>query len=620
MITALDGTCRTDSTTICVDANDHVHICYLSFDSEYNEIGLKYATNADGDWHTETADPGGAGYHCSMAIDSNGKAHLSYIQGHGSGFKYATNKDGSWQSQLIDTTAHWTTSIAIDPENNAHIVYPKEIPGVSDAYGLGYSNETNGVWTTQLLDAGYIGFFGASLKISSTGVENIACVGGVGGSHSYLRFLTDESGSWEKTIIDDNGHLQLTSMVLDSTESPSIFYYDSVNATIKCAVRGISGWSTSVVCEDEGRSSNGFLSSAIDSEDNLYLISTGRAEYITNKYQTEPQSQLFTVTPTVNPDDITLNWGYPYGYDSSSIHEFQIYRGTSPGNEGVCGSVQGSQLTFTDTGLASTSAKYYYLVIAMGASGQVAQSLEVGPLNFGMGTGTATSTSLTLRTNADSTALGLRITLAGQLTQLDQSLPGLEVVLYYSNTHGSSWNEITSVTTDSDGNYSAQWIPSATGDYIIEAIWNGNSAHPSAATQISFGVTSGSDKYTFTVESSSTMSNLLFDSKSSALSFQVSGPTGTAGYTKIMISKDLVKDGSGIHLTLDGTQMEYTLTSTDTYWILYFTYHHSSHSVVANLGANDIVGDTPWSLLLVVPVIAVGALASFVWLRRKRKT
>jgi len=34
------------------------------------------------------------------------------------------------------------------------------------------------------------------------------------------------------------------------------------------------------------------------------------------------------------------------------------------------------------------------------------------------------------------------------------------------------------ITTDSEGKYSVEWMPSATGGHIVKALWAGNSSYP----------------------------------------------------------------------------------------------------------------------------------------------
>jgi hypothetical protein len=87
----------------------------------------------------------------------------------------------------------------------------------------------------------------------------------------------------------------------------------------------------------------------------------------------------------------------------------------------------------------------------------------------------------------------------------------------------------------------------------------------------------------FKVESNSTISNLSFNSTSVTLSFTVSGPSGTKGYTKASIAKTLVSTFTGVTVALDGKNLTFIVGSSVDYWVLEFSYGHSSHQVLINV-------------------------------------
>ncbi len=62
-------------TAIAVDSNKRPHIAYGS-------NHLYYAYYDGSSWHSETVDSSsGVGYSVSIAVDSSGKAHISYYDG-----------------------------------------------------------------------------------------------------------------------------------------------------------------------------------------------------------------------------------------------------------------------------------------------------------------------------------------------------------------------------------------------------------------------------------------------------------------------------------------------------------------------------------------------------------
>jgi hypothetical protein len=89
----------------------------------------------------------------------------------------------------------------------------------------------------------------------------------------------------------------------------------------------------------------------------------------------------------------------------------------------------------------------------------------------------------------------------------------------------------------------------------------------------------------FSVISNSTISEVTFNSTNRVLSFTVSGPPGTVGYTNVTIAKDLIANISELKVNLDGNQINYTTTSTDYSWLIHFTYGHSTHKIVILLSS-----------------------------------
>jgi hypothetical protein len=125
----------------------------------------------------------------------------------------------------------------------------------------------------------------------------------------------------------------------------------------------------------------------------------------------------------------------------------------------------------------------------------------------------------------------------------------------------------------------------------------------------------------FQVESNSTITELFFNSTSSELSFRVTGPSGTNGYVQYKIAKSLLASVQNVKVYLDGSQLNVNITSNEDSWLLYFTYHHSSHQVIINLAA-ETQNALDYSALLIPAAIAVSlvllAAVIFVWRKNKR--
>ena len=228
---------------------------------------------------------------------------------------------------------------------------------------------------------------------------------------------------------------------------------------------------------------------------------------------------------------------------------------------------------------------------------------------------------LSLSLNSSTSYLGWKVVVNGNLTCNEVGVSKASILLSYSVTNGETWNEIMQVDTDSDGAYSAAWIPSATGNYIVRAEWEGNFTFPTTTTLINLAVTSFEEQSVFSVTSNSTMTNLTFNSTSKELTFIVIGPTGTPGVAEVYIPESLVANIADVRVFLDDGQIGYKAISVDDSWLLHFTYLHSTHEITISLG--DI--SSPFTDLILeavlygLPIVAVAILVVFYVAKRKKR-
>lgn len=212
------------------------------------------------------------------------------------------------------------------------------------------------------------------------------------------------------------------------------------------------------------------------------------------------------------------------------------------------------------------------------------------------------------------------VSINGSLTYNGVGISGAPINLFYSINAGSSWLGLTTVDTDSNGNFLAEWLPSATGNYMINATYIGTSAYPSVSTTVNLDVvpcTSQSADNVFSVASNATVSALAFDSSSNEIAFTVSGTSGTA-YVDVCISKTLIEDTSTLQVYLDGNQLNYTATSEGNSWVVCFNFGLCTHTVVMNLG---VAASKPAvaPLEIIAAGIAVAALTVAIMLSLRRK-
>jgi hypothetical protein len=178
------------------------------------------------------------------------------------------------------------------------------------------------------------------------------------------------------------------------------------------------------------------------------------------------------------------------------------------------------------------------------------------------------------------------------------------------------------VNTDADGEFVAVWMPSVTGNYLIKAVWEGNSAISGASAIVSLAVMPYAEQSVLRVTSNSTISELAFNSTSKELSFVANGSSGTTGYVNVYVPKSLIGDISSLKVYLDGNELTHAAKSQGESWLVSFIYQHSSHRIVLALGAEaaPFVESTLGTLLIFGALAAVVvAIVAILLVNKKRK-
>jgi uncharacterized repeat protein (TIGR02543 family) len=182
---------------------------------------------------------------------------------------------------------------------------------------------------------------------------------------------------------------------------------------------------------------------------------------------------------------------------------------------------------------------------------------------------------------------GFNVQIQGALAINGTGITGTGVTFSYSATGGATWHDLAYIITDDYGDFSAVWMPSSSGNYVVKGVWLSDGVYSSVTTKVNFSVApfQNQNQNVFSVSSNSTLSSLTFDSSQNKLSFSVSGPSGTMGYVQACIPKTLLTVESNLKVSLDGQDVTYYIFSEGDAWIITIGYHHSSHSVVMALDA-----------------------------------
>ena len=219
-------------TSIELDSNGCAHICYLDLDS--GEIN--YATNEAGSWTVLAVDSvGDIGLGCDIARDLNEITHICYQDYWGDfDLKYATNASGVWESFTLDSTDDVGAypSIAVDSSGIVHISY---YDMTND--DLKYATNWGGSWAYLTLDSAEIVGACSSICVDSNDNVHISYLETVDGSSYNLKYATDAGGLWEVYTVDSSGIVgwTVTSIAADSNGYAHTSYYDSVNDNLMYA-------------------------------------------------------------------------------------------------------------------------------------------------------------------------------------------------------------------------------------------------------------------------------------------------------------------------------------------------------------------------------------------------
>ena len=228
--------------------------------------------------------------------------------------------------------------------------------------------------------------------------------------------------------------------------------------------------------------------------------------------------------------------------------------------------------------------------------------------------------SLIISFESSTSYSGFNVEIKGGLAFNGTAISNAPILLSYSVTGGKSWQDLTLVYTGSDGSYSATWLPSVTGNYLIKATYEGDADNLGTSEMVNFAVAQFADRNVFSVSSNSTVTSLAFNSESHELNFTVTGESGTTGYADVYIAKSIIDDIANVKAYLDGGKVEYTATSINDSWLLHFSYQHSTHEVSIRLGLPppESLLEDPLALALIIGgILALTFAIAFMVIRKR---
>lgn len=236
-------------------------------------------------------------------------------------------------------------------------------------------------------------------------------------------------------------------------------------------------------------------------------------------------------------------------------------------------------------------------------------------------TATTQPTNLELNGNCTPTNTGLAVRINGTLTSNNIGVQNAEILLSYTNSHKDIWNNLRPVMTDRNGAFAMDLELSAGEIYLVNATWIGNESYQAAAKSLNVVMTPLDEQNVLSFISNSTVTQLSFYTDME-LSFNVTGLPETVGYMSFNIKKSLLNDINSLKVYLDGNQLIYSAESQDEYWLVSFTYNHSSHTITIQLPESFSKNTSQvgyWMILAVLITIAATSAIAFIIFRPKVK-
>jgi hypothetical protein len=174
------GSCENNS--MAIDSNDKLHIAYINR-SGPTTYELRYVTNASGVWAKTTV--GTSWGYPSIATDALNKVHIATTS------QYIMNTTGTWVTENFYSNGV-LPSIAVDNNGKAHIGFSVENPNQA----LMYANNLSGSWNVETI-YNTINLTWPSFALDSNTKAHVAFY------HSeYVQYATNTSGSWQILFIE----------------------------------------------------------------------------------------------------------------------------------------------------------------------------------------------------------------------------------------------------------------------------------------------------------------------------------------------------------------------------------------------------------------------------------
>ncbi len=230
-----------------------------------------------------------------------------------------------------------------------------------------------------------------------------------------------------------------------------------------------------------------------------------------------------------------------------------------------------------------------------------------------------------LQVSTSTSLVGLRVQISGAVTSrvTGEGISAISVNLSFSLDQGGTWTAIGTPRTDERGQFSVQWLPTLTGEFIIKATamcycfdyydlqYHLIRETPGRTAVVDLVVIPVETGQVFSVSTNSTLSGLSYNAQDSTLTFTLSGKTGETGRVDASIAKSLLSDPNRLRLKANSTDLPFNYVSVGDSWLVTFqVQYHSAYIMTMEIGGSSPLGRPAITLINYLPYIVGAGLAA----------
>jgi len=208
-------------------------------------VGARSVRGQGWSWSFEKVDSGAK--FTSLAVDSGGSVHVSYVDNSSHVVKYAfrSAESSRWYTLVIEKNLqNATTRLALDSHGNPHMCYP-------DWGSLKHAYWNGKLWIIQEIAPGGAKEYTCSLAIASDGTPYVSWYqvrAPNGTSYYHIRTAALQDGAWLARTLDFDGEAgKWNSTVVDSQGRPIVSYSIFPTGELKIAQFNGKEWHVSFI-------------------------------------------------------------------------------------------------------------------------------------------------------------------------------------------------------------------------------------------------------------------------------------------------------------------------------------------------------------------------------------